>query len=44
MDEELKAKDQNSTPFTYGIFPYPVYDSIQKDDFKGVGTLENFLV
>ncbi|MDW9381820.1 hypothetical protein [Chryseobacterium sp. JV558] len=42
MDEELKAKDQNSTPFTYGIFPYPVYDSIQKDGFKGVGTLGNF--
>ena len=42
MEEELKAKDQNSTPFTYGIFPYPVYDSIQKDGFKGAGTLGNF--
>ncbi|MCW1962944.1 hypothetical protein [Chryseobacterium viscerum] len=42
MEEELKVKGKDSGPFTYGVFPYPIYDSIQKDGFKGVGTLGNF--
>lgn len=42
MGEELKVENKDSGPFTYGVFPYPIYDSIQKDGFKGVGTLGNF--
>ncbi|CAI8885742.1 hypothetical protein [Chryseobacterium sp. IT-36CA2] len=42
MGEELKVENKDSGPFTYGIFPYPIYDSIQKNGFKGVGTLGNF--
>lgn len=42
VEEELKVPGKDSGPFTYGVFPYPIYDSIQKDGFKGVGTLGNF--
>ena len=42
MEEELKVTGKDSGPFTYGVFPYPIYDSIQKGGFKGVGTLGNF--
>lgn len=42
MVNELQKRTKGESPFTYGIFPYPVYDSIQKDGFKGAGTYGNF--
>ncbi|MGH1516101.1 hypothetical protein [Chryseobacterium sp. JK1] len=42
METELKEQSKDESPFTYGVFPYPIYDSIQKDGFKGVGTSGNF--
>lgn len=42
MEGELKEQSKDESPFTYGIFPYPIYDSIQKNGFKGVGTSGNF--
>lgn len=43
MQKELSEKDSIiKGPFTYGIFPYPDYDSISKKTFSGIGTLGNF--
>ncbi|MGN7866031.1 hypothetical protein [Chryseobacterium sp. 22458] len=42
MEEELRNQTKDDKPLTYGIFPYPVYDSIQKDGFRGAGTYGNF--
>lgn len=43
MEKELSEKDGiNKGPFTYGIFPYPDYDSISKNNFGGLGTAGNF--
>ncbi|SNV51048.1 Uncharacterised protein [Chryseobacterium taklimakanense] len=42
VKEELAIKGEKMGPFTYGIFPYPDYDSISKNTFAGIGTLGNF--
>lgn len=43
LQKELSEKDSiNKGPFTYGIFPYPDYDSISKKTFSGIGTTGNF--
>lgn len=43
MQRELSEKDSvNKGPYTYGIFPYPVYDSISNKTFSGVGSSGNF--
>lgn len=43
LQKELSEKDSiNKGPFTYGIFPYPDYDSIRNKTFSGIGTVGNF--
>ena len=43
MQKELLETDSiNKGPFTYGIFPYPDYDSISSKSFSGIGTTGNF--
>lgn len=43
MKKELSEKDGISKgPFTFGIFPYPDYDSISNKTFSGIGTSANF--
>lgn len=43
MQMELLETDSiNKGPFTYGIFPYPDYDSISSKSFSGIGTTGNF--
>lgn len=43
LQKELSERDSISKgPFTYGIFPYPDYDSICNKTFSGIGTTGNF--
>lgn len=43
MEKEITEKDSiNKGPFTYGIFPYPNYDSISNQTFSGIGTEGSF--
>lgn len=43
LQKELSERDSISKgPFTYGIFPYPDYDSISNKTFSGIGTTGNF--
>lgn len=41
VKEELQEEQKELGPFTYGIFPYPDYDSISKNSFAGLGNLFN---
>lgn len=42
VPEELESEGKTDRgPFNYGVFPYPVYDSISKNTFSGIGTAGN---
>ena len=42
VKDELSKDRKDVGPFNYGIFPYPIYDSISKNSFKGIGSYGNF--
>lgn len=43
LEEDLQGeKKTDRGPFNFGVYPYPVYDSISKNTFSGLGTAGNF--